>query len=87
MGVSRIRVSIDRLVMRGLDAAQQTALAAGLRHELSRLLAEQASRGEWARERRTPVLRLGRMPLEPGPAGSKKFATGLARRVARTLKP
>lgn len=84
--MSRIRVSIDRLVLRGLDAGQQTALTASLRHELARLLADRASRADWAREQRTPTMRLGRLPLEAGPAGGKKFGAGLARGIARTLK-
>jgi hypothetical protein len=85
--MSRIRVSIDRLVLRGLDAGQQTALTAGLQRELSRLLADRAAGAEWARERRTPVLRLGRMSLEPGLSGGKKFGAGLARGIARTPRP
>jgi hypothetical protein len=84
--MSRIRVSIDRLVLRGLDAGQQTALTAGLRHELSRQLADRAGDGNWAQEERTPVVRLGRMPLEPGHSGGRKLGTGLARGIGRALK-
>jgi hypothetical protein len=85
--MSRIRVSIDRLVLRGLDAGQQAALTAGLRHELSRLLADRAGDAAWTQARSTPVSRLGRAPLEPGRSGGKKLGTQLARGIARTLKP
>jgi hypothetical protein len=87
MGMSRIRVSIDRLVLRGLDPGQQAALTAGLRHELSRLLTDGSKDAAWTQAQRTPVVRLGRMPLEPGRSGGKKLGTGLGRCIARTLKP
>ncbi len=71
--MSRIQVTIDQLALKGFDAADRKALVEGLRSELSRVLSDPAGRAEWARSRRTPVLRLGRMPVEPGLAGGRKF--------------
>ena len=85
--MSRIRVTIDRLVLRGFESGDSHALTEELKSELSRLLVNRADRAAWARTHRTPVLRLGRMPLEPGPAGGRKFGGGLARAIARRLKP
>jgi hypothetical protein len=85
--MSRIGVKIDRVVLRGFEAGDRKPLIEGLQAELSRLLANPANRAEWARSHRTPVLRLGRVPLETGPAGGRKFGGGLARAIERGLKP
>lgn len=87
MGVSRIRVSIDRVVLRGFDPGDRNALVQGLQQELSRVLADPATRPGWARPHRTPVLRLGRMPLEFGPAGARKFGGSVGRAIGKGLKP
>lgn len=85
--MSRITLSIDRLVMRGFEPGDRNALVQGLEAELSRLLADPAARAEWARSHRTAVLRLGRMPFEPGPAGGRKFGSAVARAIGKGLKP
>ena len=85
--MSRIRVTIDRLVLRGFDPGDGRALTEELKNELSRALANRAEHAAWARARRTPIVRLGRMPLEPGPSGGRKFGGGLARAITRGLKP
>jgi hypothetical protein len=87
MGMSGIRVNIDRLVLSGVEPRDRKALVDGLRTELARLLADPADRAAWARNHRTPVLKLGRMPMEPGPAGGRRFGTQLAGAVAKGLKP
>jgi hypothetical protein len=85
--VSRIHLTIDRLVLRGIDPGDRNALTKGLEAELARVLAEPAARREWARTHRTPVIRLGPMMLESGPAGGSKFGAGLARAIGGRLKP
>jgi hypothetical protein len=85
--VSLIRVTIDRLVLKGLESADRKALVEGLQAELSRVLADPAARAEWARSHRTPVLRLGHLPLESGAAGGRTFGHGLARAIGKGLKP
>jgi hypothetical protein len=85
--MSRIRVTIDRIVLKGMESADRNALVQSLRSELSRVLSDPTTRAEWARPHRTPVLKLGRMPLEPGPAGGRKFGSGMARAIGKGLKP
>ena len=85
--MSRINVTIDQLVLRGFEPGDRKGLVEGLQNELSRALADPATRAEWARPHRTPVLRLGEMPRESGPSGARKFGGGVARAIARGLKP
>ena len=85
--MSRIRLTIDRLVLNGLDPWEGKALVETLRSQLSETLADRQLRAEWARSHRTPVLKLGRMPLEAGAAGARKFGKQMARAVHRGLKP
>jgi|KBSMisStaDraftv2_1062788.scaffolds.fasta_scaffold4902021_1 hypothetical protein len=82
-----IEVNIDRLVLRGIDPSDRKALVEGLQAELSRVLAEPESSAQRMQSRRTPVLKLGRIALEPGPSGGRKFGGGLARAIARGVKP
>jgi hypothetical protein len=85
--MSRIHLTIDNLVLRGLDPAGQRAFVRSLRREMESFLANSAGRSEWARSHRTPVLRLGRMSLEPGAAGAGKLGGQVARSIGRGLKP
>jgi hypothetical protein len=85
--MSRIRVTIDRVVLKGIDSSDREPLITGLRAELSQLLANPASRAEWAHSHRTSLLRLGPIALQSGPSGSRKFAGGLARAISRGLRP
>jgi hypothetical protein len=85
--MSRIKVTIDRLVLSGMEAGDRRALAEGLKSELARLLSDPASRAGWAGSRRIPLLRLGRMPLEPGRSGAAKCGSVLARSIGSRLKP
>ena len=85
--MSRVRVTIDRLVLKGLEPADRKALVEGLQAELSYVLSDPAARATWAQSHRTPVLKLGRMPWEAGTAGGRKFGKQVARAVGRGLKP
>ena len=85
--MSRIRLTIDALALHGFDAADSRALVEGLRSELASVLSDPLARAEWARSHRTPVLRLGRIPLESGTAGSRKFGRGMAHAIGKGLKP
>jgi hypothetical protein len=84
--MSRIRVTIDQLVLKGIAAGDRNALVDGLRSELARVLSDPAARAEWARSHRTPVLRLGQLPLESGLSGGRKFGKSMARAIGRGLK-
>lgn len=85
--MSRITLTIDRLVLNGIDSGDQKALVDSLHAELSQVLSNPAGRKEWARSHRTPVLKLGRMPLEAGASGGRKFGKQMAHAVGRGLKP
>lgn len=85
--MSRIHLTIDHLVLRGLDPAAQHAFVEGLKRELETILAEPVSRKSWARPHRTPVLRLGRANLESGSAGAGKLGGQVARGIGKGLKP
>jgi hypothetical protein len=84
--MSRIRVTIDKLVLHGFEASERQAVIDGLRAELTRALADPGSRTEWARPYRTNVLKLGGIAAERGPAGRRSFGRQLGRAIERSLK-
>ena len=85
--MSRIHLNIDHLVLPPMDTGDRNALVQELQAELRRVLADPAARAGWARSHRTPVLRLGRMPMESGPSGGGKFGAALGRFIGKGLKP
>jgi hypothetical protein len=85
--MSRIHLTIDRLVLDGLQSGQEKALVEGLRAQLTEMLADRGTRAEWARSHRTPVLKLGRLPLESGASGGRQIGTGIGCGIGRGLKP
>ena len=85
--MSKIHVTIDRLVLCGLDAAARTAFVNSLKGELTRTLADPVTRAAWARSHRTPVLRLDRMELDPGLRGARKLGGQVANGIGKGLKP
>jgi hypothetical protein len=85
--MSKIHVTIDRLVLSGLDPAARHAFIAGLKTELTRALTDPAQRADWAKSRRTPVLRLGRVALDPGIGGARKLGGHVAKSIAGATKP
>jgi hypothetical protein len=82
--MSLIRLTIDNVVLRGVDAGDRQALVAGLKAELYRALADPTTRGQWAHSHRTPVLRLGSVPLE---SGGRKLGAQVGAAIGRGLKP
>jgi|HubBroStandDraft_1064217.scaffolds.fasta_scaffold1982821_2 hypothetical protein len=82
--MSRYRVNIDRLTLRGLDAAQRRAVVESLQSELPRILAEAGSGA--VKARRVPVLRLHGLTLMPGAAGGQRIGAGIARAVGRSVR-
>jgi hypothetical protein len=85
--MSRIEVKIDRLILRGFDPADRHSLMNGLKSELLRILADPATGIKSAHSHRTPVLRLGRLPLETGSSGSRKLGKGMATAIGKGLLP
>jgi hypothetical protein len=85
--MSRIRVTIDHVVLRGMAPADRKAFLEGLQSELTSLLADPTTRAQWAKPHRTPVVRLGGMPFTSGPSGGRRFGVGVARAIGRRLAP
>ena len=85
--MSRIRLTIDQLTLKGFDGADGRALVEGLLSELARVLSDPSIRAQWAKSHLTPVLRLGRMPIETGSPGGRKFGRGMAHAIGKGLKP
>jgi hypothetical protein len=85
--MSRINLTIDRIVLRGFDPNDRRALLEGLQTELSRLLADPAIRATWGSSHRTPVLNLGRMTVPTGPSGSRNFGARVAGAIGKGLTP
>ena len=83
--MSRLNVTIDRVVLRGFDAAERQPLVEGLKAELARILADPAARAAWTQSRRTPVLRLGKMQVSRGPVGVRKLGGGIARAIGKGM--
>lgn len=84
--MSRIRLTIDRLVLNGLDRPEGTALADALRKQLAQVVADLAARGGWKSSRLIPVVKL-RMPLEAGIPGARRLGAGMARSIGKRLEP
>lgn len=78
-----MNVTIDRLVLRGMDPTARTAFVDGLRRELAHVLADPAARAGMQGSRRTPVLRLGQMPLGDGASGARGLGRSVARAIAK----
>ncbi len=85
--MSRIHLKIDRLVLNGLQPGQDKALVEALRTQLTKILSDRGTRAAWAQSHRTPVLKLGNVPLGTGTAGAKNFGTRVARGIGKGLKP
>ena len=85
MGMNRIHINIDRIVLRGIDPADRQALVNGLKTELARMLADPAERAAISQSRRTPVLRLGKMSMGQGAAGARLLGGGIARAIGKGI--
>ena len=85
--MSRIRLDIDRLVLNGFQPLEAQTLTEALRSQLSVVLSDPRTRQEWARSHRTPVLKLGPVPLETGAVGAGKLGKRIGQAVGKGLKP
>jgi hypothetical protein len=85
--MSRVQVNIERLVLHGFEPAAARTLAQALETQLAEALSHPAARAEWVESRSVSALRLGRIPLEAGTAGARKFGRHAANAIARGLKP
>jgi hypothetical protein len=86
MSAPRTKVTIDRLVLRGVDPHHAQAMAESLKKELARAFAGPGGRERLQRAQDTPILQLGRVPLEAGRAGARKFGINVARAISKGVK-
>jgi hypothetical protein len=84
--MSRLHLTIDRLVLGGLEPREAKALERALRSHLSKVLSDPSLCAEWTRSHRRPVLKLGRIPMGPGSDGIREFGRHLAHAVVQGLK-
>jgi hypothetical protein len=82
MVMTRIRVTIDHVALGGMDAATRAAFVHGLKMELA---AQLTGRVSHSRSQRTPVVRLGQVTVESGPAGGRTLGAHVARAVGGRL--
>lgn len=87
MSGSCLNVHIDHLVLRGIDPGDKLAFANGLKAELARVLSSPEARASITRSRKTAVMRLGKLPMEPGLAGARRLGTHVARAIGKGMKP
>lgn len=80
-----VHITIDRIVLRGIDPSDRQAIVSGMKAELARILADPSTRAAISQSRRTPVLRLGKMPLAQGSAGARKLGGGIARAIGKGI--
>jgi len=83
--MSRVTVTIDRLVLRGVDPVDAQALVGALKADLARTFAESASRLDHARSRSVAVARGVAPAFEPGLAGARKLAAAAARAIGKEV--
>jgi hypothetical protein len=86
MSRGRTIVTIDRVVLRGVDARHAQALTSSLKTELSRVLSQPQARAALGTGRRTELLHLGKLPLGPGVAGARRFGVSLARSLGKGMR-
>jgi hypothetical protein len=86
MSAPRTTVTIDRLVLRGVDPRNAQAMTESLKKELARVLAAPTGREHLPQAKNSPVMRLGRIPLQPGRAGARRFGASVARAIAKGVK-
>jgi len=85
--MSRIHLVIDRIVLNGLQPGQDKAVVESLKKQLTTILSDRGTRAAWAHSHRTPVLKLGDVPIANGAAGARSFGAQVARGIGRGLKP
>jgi len=80
-------MNIDRLVLNGFGQPEARALSDALQVQLLEVLADQTARNDWMRSHRTPVVKVGAVPLEQGTSGAGKLGRRIGRAVGKGLKP
>lgn len=86
--MSRVNISIDQLALGGFDPAARAAFEQGLRAGLAAALADPATQaqihGRSSTIRSIPVLRLGKVELQPGISGARNLGRTVARAIGKS---
>jgi len=85
--VSRVNVTIDRIVLSGVDPGNRDAVVAGLRAGLTRALMDHSFLN--ARSRRAPFapfVRIGGLTLEPGRVGARRLGSNIGQAIGRAAR-
>lgn len=86
--MNRIQLSIDRLALGGFQPAERAAFEQGLRAELARTLADPATLSQiynrTSNVRSVPILRLGKVTLQPGVSGARNLGRVVARAIGKS---
>ncbi len=82
--MSQINVTIDRIVLSGVDPGNRDAVVAGLRAGLTRALMEHSFLN--TRSRRAPFVRIGGLTLEPGRLGARRLGSNIGQAIGRAAR-
>jgi hypothetical protein len=86
MNRAPLTISIDRVVLRGVDPTQAKAVVEGLRTELANVFSSDALRAGLRNSGRTGLIRVGALPMHAGRAGARKFGAGIARGLGKAMR-
>jgi len=82
---ARITLNIDKLVLRGIAPGDRPHLIGALRNQLEQVLSDPATRAEWAKSSRAPVLQLGEIAFMPGSSGSRKLGQAIGKSIGENI--
>jgi hypothetical protein len=86
MSGPRTTVTIDRVVLHGVDPGQVRAIVEGLQAEFATVFADAGARRQLGSSRPAAAIRLGSMPLGLGRAGARRFGAAVAQAAARGMR-
>jgi len=86
MSERRVTIRIDRLVLNGVAQEDRVPLVNCLKEELALVFGSAGAGGSIGRTSSTPLIRLGRVPVESGAAGSRVLGRTLAGAIGKQVK-
>lgn len=86
MNRAPVTISIDRVLLRGVDPTQAKAIVEGLRTELARVFSSAAVRTQLRNSGSMGVIRVGAVPLNAGGTGARRFGAVVARAVGKGMR-
>jgi hypothetical protein len=84
--MSRFDVSIDRVILRGIEPGDRDGLVESLKRELARALTRPDAASTPLVSGQTSVLRAAPMTFTPGPAGARRLGGGIANAIAKGIR-